>query len=138
MNLAARGLFDPVESRPEQRLIPTKLVDDKPGHTRLVADSESGERAEKMCQHSPAIDVTDDEHGEVCRFGEAHVGDIAVAKVDLRSRAGALADHDVESRAKFVEGIGDDRAQMSAPLVIVRCANAPGHATAHDDLRAAI
>ena len=104
----------------------------------MIVGAECGERAEDVCEHSASVDVADDEDRNVRSFGETHVRDVAVAKVDLRGRPGAFAEDDVICVAQIVERIGDDAAQMGTPLVIVRGGDGPGHTTPHDYLRAVI
>jgi hypothetical protein len=50
-------------------------------------------------EHPAAVDVADHQQRQPGGPGEAEVRDVAVAQVDLRGRAGALAHDDVVVRA---------------------------------------
>ena len=93
----------------EDRRVAAELVDDEAGDERLVVGLEQRERPEQRGEDAAAVDVADDQHGQAGRAGEAHVGEVAVAQVDLGRAAGALADDDVEARAQVGERVRDDR-----------------------------
>ena len=76
----------------------------KPAIVPLVGRLEHPERAGEMGEHAAAVDVADHQHRQIGGAGKAHIGDVAVAQIDLGRAAGALADDDVEPRAELARG----------------------------------
>jgi hypothetical protein len=94
----AGALFQPVQSRFEQADVAAEAVDDEAPYPRLFACRKQGQGADEMGEDAAAVDVGDQDHGHVGRFGEAHVGDVAVAQVDLGRAAGTFDQDAVEFR----------------------------------------
>ncbi len=49
----------------------------------------------RLRDHAAAVDIADQHHGHVGGPGEAHIGDVAGAQVDLGRAAGPLDQHEV-------------------------------------------
>src|SRR5690606_28104925 len=95
-----RVLLQPLEPGLQQADIAAKAVDDKAEYTPLLAGRQQLQRTHEMGEDAAAIDVGDQQHRTVDGFGEAHVGDVAIAQVDFRRTAGALDDDHVVLRAQ--------------------------------------
>ncbi len=68
--------------------------------------------ADQAGDHAAAVDIADQHHRRIGRAGEAHVGDVAGAQVDLGRAAGAFHQHDVRlgrSRAKLSSTVRQQR-----------------------------
>ncbi len=83
------------EARVKQLGGAAELVDHEAGDERLVGRLQQGERAVHGGEHPAPVDVADHHHRQVGGPGQAHVGHVGVAQVDLRRAARALADHHV-------------------------------------------
>jgi hypothetical protein len=88
----------------EQADVAAKAVDDEALDARLLGGREQVQRADQMGEDAAAVDVGDQDHRAVDGFGEAHVGDVAVAQVDLGRAAGAFDEHAVVLRAQALPG----------------------------------
>ena len=77
----------------------------------LVVGVEDRKRADQRGEDAAAVDVADEEHGQARGAREAHVGEVALAQVDLGGRAGAFADDGVEAGAQSVQRVEDRLAQ---------------------------
>ena len=102
------------------RRSPRNLLMTKPAIERLVVRLEQRQRAEQRrrtrrrgrCRRRRTT-------GRSAAAGEAHVGEVAVAQVDLGRAARALADDDVEARAQVGERVEHDLAQRPALELLV-------------------
>ncbi len=56
--------------------------------------------ADELGDDAAAVDVAEEDDGDVCGGGEAHVGDVARAEVDLGGAACAFDDDEVAACAK--------------------------------------
>ena len=63
--------------------------------------------ADQGSDHAPAVDVADENDGDIGGFREAHVGDIRYPEVDLRRTARPLDDDQVRARAENLETLQD-------------------------------
>ena len=72
-----------------------ELVDHEAGDERLVGGREQGQRAVHGGEHPAAVDVPYHDDRQAGRPGQAHVGHVGVAQVDLGRAARALADDHV-------------------------------------------
>jgi hypothetical protein len=71
---------------------PRKRLMTKP-LTRFCSDGDKQiERTDQMGENPATVDVGNEDHRAIDRLGKAHVGDVAVAQVDLGRRTGAF-DH---------------------------------------------
>ena len=86
------------QSGVEQPLVAAELVDDESRDEPLITGIQHRERPVQRGEQATTVDVPDDDDGQIRRAGQAQVGDVAVAQVDLGRAAGAFADHDVEPR----------------------------------------
>ena len=92
----------------QQRGVAAEFVDDEAGDERLVVGFEHRDRPEQMRQQAAAVDVADQDHRQVRRPGQPHVGQIGCAQVDFGRRTGALADHRVEFARRQDNSSDDD------------------------------
>jgi hypothetical protein len=74
------------------------------------------------------------ERGQVPGPGQAQVGQVPGAQVDLGRRSGAFADHDVVPGAKVVEGVQDDAQQLLLQVLIRKRVGLRRRPAQHDDL----
>ena len=120
----------------EQARVAAELVDDEAHDGRAILVRERGLRAENLGEHAAAVDVGDEDDRAAGGAGEAHVGDVAVAQIDLRRAAGAFDDDEVglglEARKAREHGVEELWFQR---LVLARLGGAD-HPALHDDLRA--
>ena len=84
--------FQPVQAGLQQRDIAAKTIDDKALDPRLLALREQCQRTDQVGKHPALVDVGNQNHRAIHRFGKAHVGDITRAQIDLCRRACTL-DH---------------------------------------------
>ncbi|MNJ57905.1 hypothetical protein D3C77_535160 [compost metagenome] len=89
----AGARLKPVEARLQQGDVTAKAVDDKAFDPRLFAFREQLQGTDQMGKHPTTVDVGNQDHRTVHRFGKAHVGNITGTQVDLRRRARALDHH---------------------------------------------
>ena len=67
----------------EQRGVTAELVDHEPGDEPLVIGFEHRDRAVQMGQQPAAVDVADQDDGQVRGTGQPHVRHIGCAQIDL-------------------------------------------------------
>jgi hypothetical protein len=116
----------------EQADVAAEAVDDEARDPRLFACRKQVQGADEMGEDAAAVDVGDQDHRHVGRFGEAHVGDVAVAQVDLGRAAGTFDQDAVELRRESCPAF-HHRAHRDA-LVFVVVAGIQGiHRPAVDD-----
>ena len=95
-------------------------------------------RADERRDDAAAVDVADEDHRHIGRLGEAHIGDVAGAKIDLGRRARAFDEDEVgvaSSRPKLSSTCGISSALARA--VFARLQRRPALAL-HDHLRAGL
>ena len=92
----AGALLQPVEPAFEQADVAAKAVDDKALDARLLRRREQLQCSHQVREDAAAVDVGNQNHRHVGGFGEAHVGDVAIAQIDFRRTAGAFHQHTVE------------------------------------------
>ena len=93
--------FDRREAVLEQQRIAAELVDEIALDAAPPRPSGSSAMVPTMRGDDPAaLDVADQQHRHVGRLGETHVGDVALAQVDLRRAAGAFDQHQVGLRGQ--------------------------------------
>ena len=91
----AGALGDDAQPVVEQARIAAELVDDVAAQRRPFTRVQDRPGADQAGDDAAAVDVGDEHDGNAGGLGEAHVGDVAVAQVDLRRAAGALDEHQV-------------------------------------------
>ncbi len=128
----AGALLQPVQPRLQQRDIAAKTVDDEALHARLLAFREQRQGPDQVCEHATLVDISDQDHRAVHRLGEAHVGDITGAQIDLRRRACAL-DHHHAIRSGQPPVRVEHGLQRDAFVVVVGSGIHAGHRAAMDD-----
>ena len=102
----------------QQRDVAAKTVDDEPFDPRLLARRQQLQRAHQMGENPAAIDVGDQHHRAIHRFGKPHVGDVAGTQIDLGRRTRAF-DHDHRiSRAQPLMG-GQHRLHGDGFVVVI-------------------
>ena len=89
----AGALLQPIQARLQQGDITAKAVDHKALHPRLFALGKQRQGADQMGKHPAFVDIGDQDHRAIHRFGKTHIGNIAGTQVDLRWRAGTLDHH---------------------------------------------
>ena len=94
--------------------------------------------ADEAGDDAAAVDIADEHDRHVGRLGEAHVGDVAGAEIDLGRAAGALDQHDVHAFADDGEAFQHSGQQFTLPPTILGGAHRPCPLALHDDLRAGV
>ena len=89
----AGACFQPLQPRFEQLDVAAEAVDDEALHARLLRGRKQFQRADEVREDAAAVGVGDEDHRAIHFLGKAHVGDVAVAQVDLGRAAGALDQH---------------------------------------------
>ena len=128
----AGACFQPIQPRLQQSDIAAKAVDDEALDPRLLGRRKQFEGADQMRKHAAAIDVGDQQHRAVHGFGEAHVGNVIGAQVDLRRGARAFHHHHRVGLAQARVGRQHRVHRDGFVVVIGHCVHA-GHGTAMDD-----
>ena len=82
----------------EQGCVAAELVDDEADDRRGVLGRERRLRSENLREYAAAIDVADERDRALGGAREAHVGDVALAQVDLRRAARAFDQHEIGAR----------------------------------------
>ena len=95
-------------------------------------------RAGNRRDNAAPVDIGDQHHRQPGRFGEAHIGDVARAQVDLRSAARSLDQHQVGIGGKPAESAERPFQQAALQAGIVLRIRPAGGAAGDDDLRAAL
>ena len=98
----------------EQRRVAAEPVDDEALDQRGVGGVEHRAGADEAGDDAAAVDVADQHHRHVGGSGEAHVGDVAGAQVDLGGAAGAFDEHEVGLGGEAAEAVEHVRAAASA------------------------
>jgi len=100
VHLAPGARLEPVQAGLQQADVAAKTVDDEALHPRLLARGKQFQGSDQVGEHTAAVDVGDQHHRHVGRLGKAHVGDVAVAQVDLGRAACPLHQHGVVGGAQ--------------------------------------
>jgi hypothetical protein len=130
--------LEPGEPGGEQGALAAESIDHDPHHALAFRFGEAFQCTHHVGERAAAVDVGDQQHGAVDRFGEAHVGDVARAQVHLRRAARTLDDHGLETAAQALES-GDDLAkQPRLRLLVGARLHIRKRLAADDDLRAAV
>ena len=91
-----------------------------------------------MGEDAASIDICHQNHGAIDGFGEAHVGDVAVAQIDFRRTARAFDDHAFILRAQPAIGFQYGFHGHGFVAVIIARMHVGAHLAVHDDLRAGV
>ena len=122
----------------QQRRVAAKLVDQKARDERLVLRFEHRHRAEQVGQQPAAVDVADQDDGQMRGPRQPHVGQIGCPQVDLGGRAGTLTDDGVEFASQRGQFVGHHVGEPVAVLEVVGGADRTGDSPAHHQLRGAV
>ena len=79
----AGTLLQPVESRLQQGNVASKTIDDETFDPSLFRGGQQFKGSDQMRKHPATVDVSDQNHRAVDRFGKAHIGNITGSQVDL-------------------------------------------------------
>ena len=89
--------------------------------------------ADEAGDDAAAVDVADQHHRHVGGRGEAHIGDVAVAQVDLGRAAGAFDQHEVGVAREPREAVEHRRHQLGLRgLPYSRARSVPRRRALHD------
>ena len=91
----ARMRFERRHAAQEQVRVAAELVDDEADDHRGVVGRERDLRSENLGENAAAVDVADQRDRTIRGAREAHVGDVALAQVDLGRAARALDEHEI-------------------------------------------
>ena len=128
--------FDPIDAGFEQRRITAEFVDDHTFDARPFRFRKTRERADDLREDAASIDIGNENHGAIGRFGESHVRNIALAQIDFGWAARAFHEHEIvlcpQSFKRFEHGLHRDGLVRMIGARIEVAARLP----MHDHLRA--
>ena len=78
----------PIQAWLQQGNIAPKAVDNKAFRTRSFALGDEFKRAHQLGKYTTLVNIADEEHRAIGRFGEAHVGNIIRTQIDLGGATG--------------------------------------------------
>jgi hypothetical protein len=116
----------------EQSRVAAELVDDDPRKPRAFPVRQKGPCADDLGDGAAALDIRDQRDRHVGSLGETHVGDIAVAQVDLGGAAGPFHQNQVGAVLHTGEAVQHQRQQR-----VRRHAGPTPQSPLHHDLRPA-
>ena len=132
----ARPLRDGLQARLEQGGIAAKAVDQKARHQRRILGRDHHLRAHDLGDHPAPVDVAQHDDRHIGGAGEAHVGDVVGAQVDLRRAARALHDHQISLTPQALEAFEHRAHEAGFQGLIIPGVGAPRHLALHHDLGA--
>ena len=91
--------FERHHAAEEQVRVAAELVDDEADDGRGVLSRKRGFDPENLGENAAAIDVADEHDRAVGGAGKAHIGDVALAQVDLGRAARAFDEHEISVRS---------------------------------------
>ena len=133
-------LFQPVQARFEQPDVAAEAVDDEADDARPLALATGSASVPTMCANTPprSMSATSIDRA-VDRFGESHVGDVALAQIDLGRAAGAFDDHRRRTaRAAARSDSSTASHRDGLVLVVVARVHLGAHLAVDDHLRAGV
>ncbi|CAB5603692.1 Uncharacterised protein [Pseudomonas aeruginosa] len=128
----AGARLQPVEAGLQQGDVAAEAIDDEALDPLPLRVGEQFQGADQVGEDPAAVDIGDQDHRAIHRFGEAHVGDVVGAQVDLRRRAGALHHHHPVGGGEPPMG-SQHRFHRHALVVVVGGGVHAGHRAAMDD-----
>ncbi|MPM61967.1 Arginine--tRNA ligase [bioreactor metagenome] len=134
----AGAFFQPCQTRFEQAHVAAEAVDDEALDPCLLARGKQFQRADQVGKNAAAVDVGDDDHRAIDGLGKAHVGDVAVAQVDLGRRAGAFDENAVVVRGQPRPGFEHSAHRARLVLMVGLGIEVGGNLTVDDHLRPAV
>ena len=99
----AGALLEEFSPGVEQCRVAMEIVDQRGADQRRIGWVEHHESADQRGNHAAAMDVADEDDGDVGGAGEPHIGEVAVAEIDLGRGAGTLHDDEVGSAGEALE-----------------------------------
>ncbi len=116
----------------QQGDVAPEAVDDEPFDARLLAGRQQFEGTDQVGEHTPAVDVGDQNHRAVHSLGKPHVGNVASPQVDLGRRPCALH-HD--HRPALAQALVRGQHGLHGDGLVIMVGNRvhAGHRTAMDD-----
>ncbi len=120
----------------EQADVAAKLVDDIAAEPRPLGWLKNRPGADQAGDHAASIDVGNQDDRNICRFGEAHVGDVAGTQIDLRRAAGAFDQQEVTFPREPREAFQDDGQQLRLQVLVVARLGGAEDPPLYHDLRA--
>ena len=115
---------DDAERVVEQGYIAAELVDEVAVHQSPLGCLQQVPGADETRQRAAALDVGNDQHGYPRRHGEAHIGDVAGAQIDLGRTARALDQDQLGVFREAGEALQHPRHQARLQRVVVTGAGA--------------
>ena len=104
----------------EEGRIAPELVDREAPHQRRVSRIEDRPSPRQRGDDPAPLDVRDEADGDARPAGEAHVGDVALAKVRLRRAPRPLDEHEIEGGGQALEALEHRAEEPVAPREVVR------------------
>ena len=120
----------------EQAGVAAELVDDEADDGRRVLRRERRLHSENLREYAAAIDVADKRDRALRRAREAHVGDVALAQVDLRRAACAFDQHQIGAGLDARVAVEHGGHQLGLQRLIFARPRVADRAALNDDLRA--
>ena len=122
----------------EQRGIATEFVDDEASDHRGILGIDHRLDADELGDHAAAVDVADDDDGNVGAPRKTHVGDVVLAQIDFGGTAGAFDQNEIGLRLQPRETFEHRRHQLRLHRGVVARAQGRDTFSLHDHLRADI
>ena len=120
----------------EQRRVAAELVDQEAFDQRRVVGVDHRLGADQAGDHPAAVDVADQHHRHVGGAGEAHIGDVVGAQIDLRRAARAFDQNDVGFALQPREAVQHEPHQLGLDRLVVGGARPSVDFALHHELRA--
>ena len=117
---------------------PRNLLITKPEISAWSSGDEQGQRAVHGGEHPAAVDVADHDDRQAGRPGQAHVGHVGVAQVDLGRAARALADDHVVGVPQPGQAVQRDLPQPRRVRAVAHRVGFGLGVAEHDDLAAPV
>ncbi len=132
--LPLRGGGDQGHAAGEELRVAAKLVDEKAAYQRRVAGVDHRLGADQAGDHPAAVDVANQHNRDICGAGEAHIGNVVGAEIDLRGAAGALDQNDVGFVFQPREAVQHEPHQLGLECLVLGCRGAATDLSLHHDL----
>ncbi len=131
-----RMRFERHHTAEEQVRVAAELVDDEADYCARVVRRERRFDAENLGEYAATIDIADQRHGAAGGARESHIGDIALAQVDLGCAARALDEHEIGVRSNTRVAVEHGAHQFGLQGLIFCRAGVADDLALDDDLRA--
>ena len=117
---------------------PRNFVDDQPTNQGALFGRQQPERAEKLSEDAPLVDVADQQDGAAGITRHRHVDDVGCPQVQLHGTARPFNDDQVILFAQPIERGRDDGPQGVLAFIVARRLHRLPRLAQHDDLRARV